>query len=98
MKRKVKEMAATITPEPVTELSERSSSDRLVPSSDRLVPTYNWRAHWLTAQEFARMMGRDPQTIYKWLRIGTLAEFGIPVCQFRHGRLHSGRTFIQNIF
>jgi helix-turn-helix protein len=67
-------------------------------SAARGVPVHNWRAHWLTASEFARMMGRDPQTVYKWLRNGTLAEFGVPVYQFRHGRLHSGRTFIQNIY
>ncbi len=98
MKRKVKEMAATITPEPVAELHERPSSDRLVPSSDRLVPTYNWRAHWLTTQEFARVMGRRPQTVYAWLRDGTLAEFGIPSYQIRGRRPHSGRTFILNIY
>lgn len=67
-------------------------------SSARSVPAHNWRAHWLTAQEFARMMGREPQTIYKWLRNGTLAEFGVPVYQSRFGRLHSGRIFIQNIY
>ena len=66
-------------------------------SSSRGVPTHNWRAHWLTVGEFSRMMGRDPQTVYTWMRNGTLAEFGIPVCQFRCGRLHSGRAFIQNI-
>lgn len=62
------------------------------------VPLHNWRAHWLTVSEFARMMGRDPQTVYKWIRQGTLAEFGIPCCRFRAGRLHSGRVFIQNIY
>ena len=64
----------------------------------RLVPTYNWRAHWLTANEFARMMGREPVTIYKWIKNGTLADFGVPVMHFRRGRRHSGRTFIQNIY
>ncbi len=67
-------------------------------SSARSVPTCNWRAHWLTVNEFSRMMGRDPQTVYKWLRIGTLAEFGVPTYQFRHGGLHSGRVFIKNIY
>jgi hypothetical protein len=62
------------------------------------VPVHNWRAHWLTAQEFARMMGREPQTVYKWLRNGTLAEFGVPVMHFRQGKQHSGRTFILNIY
>jgi len=61
------------------------------------VPSYNWRTHWLTVIEFSRMMGRRPSTVYEWIGDGTLAEFGIPVCQFRHGRLHSGRTFIQNV-
>ena len=64
----------------------------------RSVPSHNWRAHWLTATEFARVMGREPQTVYKWLRNGTLAEFGVPVMHFRGGRLHSGRVFIQNIY
>lgn len=67
-------------------------------ASARLIPDHNWSAHWLTAQEFSRVMGRRPQTVYTWLRNGTLAEFGIPVCTFRCGGLHSGRTFIQNIF
>lgn len=67
-------------------------------SSARGIPSCSWRAHWLTVTEFSRMMGREPQTIYTWLRNGTLAEFGIPVCHFRYGRLHSGRTFIQNIY
>jgi hypothetical protein len=64
--------------------------------STRLVLTYNWRAHWLTAQEFARVMGRRPQTIYWWIGNGTLAEFGIPICEFKFGRKHSARFFIQN--
>lgn len=67
-------------------------------SSTARLPVHNWRAHWLTATEFARVMGRDPQTVYWWLKHGTLAEFGIPVCQFRHGKTHSGRVFIQNVF
>jgi hypothetical protein len=70
-------------------LPDRASSSRL--------PAHNWRAHWLTVQEFSRMMGRPPDTIYRWLRTGTLAEFGVPVMQFRGGRLHSGRTFIRNV-
>lgn len=67
-------------------------------TSARSVPGYNWHAHWLTTTEFARMMGRSPWTVQTWLRNGTLAEFGFPVRQFRSGGLHSGRTFIQNIF
>jgi hypothetical protein len=67
-------------------------------ASTQLIPTHNWRAHWLTAQEFARMMGRRPQTIYTWLRDGTLSEFGIPTFHVRTGGLHSGRAFIRNIF
>ena len=66
-------------------------------SSAHSVPACNWRAHWLTTSEFARVMGRRPQTVYTWLRNGTLAEFGFPTCQFRCGGLHSGRTFIRNI-
>lgn len=71
------------------------STDRS--SSARSVPVHNWRAHWLTVQEFSRMMGREPDTVYKWIRNDTLAEFGIPTMRFRHGRLHSGRVFIQNV-
>jgi Helix-turn-helix domain len=62
------------------------------------VPVHNWRAHWLTTQEFARMLGRSHWTIYTWIRNGTLAEFGVPTYQLRSGRLHSGRTFIRNIY
>ncbi len=73
-------------------------SDRGCTGSSARVPTCNWRAHWLTVAEFSRVMGRRPQTIYSWINNGTLAEFGIPSCQFRHGRVHSGRVFILNIF
>ena len=63
-----------------------------------IVPECNWHAHWLTAQEFARVMGRSHWTVQRWIRNGTLTEFGIPVCQFRQGKSHSGRTFILNIY
>ena len=85
----VKETVTAVVPS--ENLTEPSSSARLVPSC-------NWRAHWLTVQEFSRMMGRRPQTVYSWIGDGTLADFGIPMCQFRHGKRHSGRVFIQNIF
>jgi hypothetical protein len=62
------------------------------------VTAHEWVGHWLTVQEFARMTGRPYWTVQRWIRNGTLAEFGIPVCQFRHGQLHSGRTFILNIY
>lgn len=62
------------------------------------ISVHNWRRHWLTTVEFARVMGRHPQTVYWWLRNDTLAEFGIPIMHFRQGRRHSGRVFIQNIF
>ena len=91
MKTVDKGMATTATTARVKEISDHASSARGVPSC-------SWRAHWLTAHEFACVMGREPQTIYTWLRNGTLAEFGIPTYQFRHGGLHSGRTFIQNVF
>ncbi len=84
-------MATTIAEVPVGESSSRASSVRGVPE-------HNWRAHWLTAVEFARMMGRQPRTVYDWVENGTLAEFGIPICQFRRGKTHSGRVFIQNIY
>lgn len=64
----------------------------------RGVPVHNWRQHWLTVAEFSRVLGREPQTVYKMLRLGTLAEFGVPICEFRTGRRHSGRVFIQNIY
>ena len=67
-------------------------------SSAAFVPICNWRAHWLTADEFARVLGRSHWTVQRWLREGTLTEFGIPIMQFRHGRRHSSRTFIRNIF
>ena len=67
-------------------------------SSARSVPLHNWRAHWLTVVEFSRLMGREPVTIHKWVRDGTLAEFGVPVMHFQPGRRHSGRTFILNIY
>jgi hypothetical protein len=66
-------------------------------SSSRL-PPYPWRAHWLTVAEFSRVMGRSYWTVQDWVRDGTLAEFGIPVYQSRHGRRHTGRTFILNIY
>lgn len=74
------------------------AAETKVISSARSIPSHNWRAHWLTVQEFSRMMGRRPQTVYSWIENGTLAEFGIPMCQFRQGRRHSGRVFIQNIY
>jgi hypothetical protein len=76
---------------PVALVEDRATSSRSIPSC-------SWRAHWLTAQEFSRVMGRPPATIYRWMREGTLAEFGIPIYQFRQGGLHSGRIFIQNVF
>jgi hypothetical protein len=76
----------------------KSNSESDHASSARSVPSCAWRAHWLTVEEFSRMMGRRPQTVHTWIRNGTLAEFGIPMCRFRHGGIHSGRTFIQNIY
>ena len=67
-------------------------------SSARGVPACSWPGQWLTVTEFSRVMGRRPQTVHWWIRTGVLAEFGIPICQFRHGGLHSGRVFIQNIY
>lgn len=84
-------MATMIAVTPIEESLDHASSARGVPA-------HNWRSHWLTAVEFARMMGRQPRTVYDWVENGTLAEFGIPICQFRHGKSHSGRVFIQNIY
>jgi hypothetical protein len=84
---------------PVTELPLRPPP--LVPvregAATRRVPPHNWRGHWLSVSEFAFAMDRHEQTVYKWLRNGTLADFGVPVVQFRRGQLHYGRTFIYNI-
>lgn len=68
------------------------------PTHRSSVPPHNWNAHWLTVREFSRVMGRSEHTVNWWLRNGILADFGIPVCRFRCGRMHSGRNFIRNIF
>lgn len=67
-------------------------------SSARRIPPCLWRAHWLTVNEFAQVVGRRPYTVHAWLRNGTLAAFGIPTYRFCSGMPHSGRTFIQNIY
>ncbi len=84
-------MKTTDAPVQVEELPDHASSSRLV-------PTYNWRAHWLTVAEFSRMMGRAPDTVHGWVRQGILADFGIPVYCTRGCKLHSGRVFIRNIY
>jgi hypothetical protein len=94
MKEKARTMAVTMVSVQATQPAD--SLDHI--SSARGVPVHNWRAHWLTVAEFSRMMGREPQTVYTWLRNGTLAEFGIPVYHFRFQGLHRGRAFIQNIY
>ena len=91
------EMAATSATVQASKPLPSASSPSPSSPSPRLVPTYNWRAHWLTVTEFSRMMGRRPSTVYEWVEDGTLAEFGFPVREFRYGRRHSGRVFIQNI-
>lgn len=96
MSKKAKQMETPVTeiplrPRPVVPVREAASSARSV-------SPHSWRGHWLSVSEFAVIMGRHEQTIYKWLRTGTLAEFGVPVVQFRSGRPHSGRTFIQNVY
>jgi hypothetical protein len=68
------------------------------PSSSPSVPVHEWKKHWLSVPEFAALMHRHEQTVYWWLRKGTLVDFGIPTYQFRGGRAHSGRTFILNIY
>jgi hypothetical protein len=52
--------------------------------------------HWLTVQEFARMMGRSPRMVQRWIDDGTLAEFGFPVYRVNRG-YHNRRTFIRTI-
>ena len=66
--------------------------------SARSVPSCPWRAHWLTVQEFARMMGRSHWTVQTWVRNGTLAEFGIPVYRHNFRGPHQGRVYIQNVY
>lgn len=94
-------MATVAAATPATPATPATKAQLLAPldhaSSARSVPSCAWRAHWLTVNEFAHMMGRHPQTVYSWINNNTLAEFGFPVCQFRRGGLHSGRVFIQNI-
>ncbi len=85
-------------PAVIVEQIEETMDNSPVASSARSVPPYNWRGHWLTVTEFARMMGREPRTVAWWVETGILADFGIPVCQFRHGKVHSGRAFIQNVY
>jgi hypothetical protein len=98
MRKAGKRMATTTAITEVNPVQTHTPTASSAASSARSVPSHNWRAHWLTVNEFARMMGRRPFTVHWWLRNGTLAEFGIPVCRFRCGGLHSGRIFIQNIY
>ena len=60
------------------------------------IPQHSWTGHWLTVAEFSRLMGRQPQTVYDWVKFGTLSEFGVSVYEFRLGRKHSARIFIRN--
>lgn len=96
MSKTIKELEPPVAelprPKPHVPVRENASS------SARSIPPHPWRGHWLSVTEFASVMNRHEQTIYKWLRNGTLAEFGVPVVQFRHGRLHSGRVFIYHIY
>ena len=65
-------------------------------SSARGVPPCSWPGHWLTIQEFSRLMGRQPSTVYGWLANGTFKDFGLSVYEFRLGRKHSARFFVRN--
>jgi hypothetical protein len=95
MRRKEKDVATSVATPAATKQPSPSVSHAFSAPS---IPFCSWRAHWLTTTEFAEMMGRSPWTVQSWIRNGTLAEFGIPVCQFRYGRPHSGRTFIKNVY
>jgi len=53
----------------------------------------NWYGHWVTTEEFARIMGRPHRTVQEWAANGTMVEFGIPVYRVTTGRCNT-RHFI----
>ena len=68
----------------------------LIASRPSFIPPCSWVGHWLTISEFSRLAGRPLQTVYYWVREGTLSEFGISTYEFRFGRKHSARVFVKN--
>jgi len=75
---------------------DTQSESTMMEDKPSFVPACLWVGHWLTVSEFARLMGRSPQTVYKWTRLGTTAEFGISTYEYRSGRKHSARVFVRN--
>jgi hypothetical protein len=71
-------------------------SGSILASRPSFVPAHAWVGHWLTIEEFARMMGRRPQTVYKWIRQNSMMDFNISTYEFRIGRKHSARIFVRN--
>jgi hypothetical protein len=98
MQTPVADQPAPSQPRPQPHVPIREEETMETASSARSVPPHEWHNHWLSVSEFAAVMNRREQTIYKWLRTGTLAEFNIPVCQYRSGRPHTGRTFILYVY
>lgn len=67
--------------------------DDLPPVADPVtLLRFEWRNHWLTPAEYARVVGRPLETVYSWIKTGRLAAFSIP-----HRRDRHGRVWIQNI-
>lgn len=52
----------------------------------------DWKNHWLTINEYARVANRHVRTVRYWCETGTLRAFNIP-----HFRDRRGKWWIQNI-
>jgi hypothetical protein len=98
MQTPVADQPAPSRPRPHPHVPIREEIEEEHASSARSVPSHTWSGHWLSAREFATVVNRREQTVYKWIRLGVLAEFGIPTYMFRSGRPHSGRVFILNVY
>lgn len=48
------------------------------------------RKDWITVRKFSEFYGRHPNTIYRWMRDGTLSEFG-----FRWYQDFKGKVWIK---
>ena len=53
----------------------------------------DWHMHWVTVQEFARMMRKSPQIVRHWIQDGTISDLGFPIYRISHGRFNT-RSFI----
>ena len=52
-----------------------------------------WHLHWVTVQEFARIIGKDPRIVRYWIIDGTITQLGFPIYRICHGRFNT-RSFI----